>query len=182
MNKAIIPLAGFIAMAALFYYVLGQMDKGEYNPRDVPTEFIGRQAPDFVLPDLFDAGKQVKSADMKGQLWLLNVWGTWCRECWREHEYLLQLVQSRGVRIIGINWRDEASAARNMLAQKGNPFYRVAFDPESEAIIEWGVYGAPETFLIDADGVIQAKYAGAMTESVWQEKFQPWFELHKEKL
>lgn len=174
MTRAV-PLALFLALGGLFWYVLGQMNQGEYNPRDVPTQFIGRQAPSFTLPDLFDMNKQVKSSDMAGRVWLLNVWGTWCPECWKEHDYLLHLARREGVPIIGLNWRDDATEAKAMLARLGNPFLRVGFDPNSNAVIDWGVYGAPETFLIDAEGVVRAKHTGALGTTAWREKFQPYF-------
>jgi cytochrome c biogenesis protein CcmG/thiol:disulfide interchange protein DsbE len=172
MNKAFIPLLAFLGLAGLFLYMLGQINEGEYNPRDVPTEFIGKAAPEFSLPDLLDANHQVRPSDYQGRVWLLNVWATWCAECWREHDYLLAL-KRRGVTIVGVNWRDEAAEAKAMLASLGNPFERIAFDPDSQAVIEYGVYGAPETFLIDAQGIIRVKHAGAMDEQVWQEKFVP---------
>ena len=176
MTRAIVPLALFLALAGLFWYVLGKMNQGEYNPRDVPTQFIGKAAPAFELPDLFDMGQQVRSADMAGKVWLMNVWGTWCPECWKEHDYLLHLARREGVPIIGINWRDDAAEAKAMLARLGNPFLRVGFDPNSDAVIDWGVYGAPETFLIDAEGIVRVKHTGAMGAAVWQEKFAAYFE------
>ena len=174
MNKAVIPLGVFLLLAVLFGFVLSQMNEGEYNPRDIPTEFIGKTAPEFALPDLLDPAQTVSPSNYKGQVWLLNVWGTWCAECWREHEYLVSLKQ-RGIPIVGVNWRDEAPDAKAMLARLGNPFTAIAFDPESNAVIDWGVYGAPETFLIDAGGVIREKHKGAMHEQVWQQKFAPYF-------
>ena len=170
--KALIPLAIFLLLAGLFLYMLNQMNQGEYNPRDIPTEFIGKPAPQFSLPDLYEPTHMVSPADYKGKVWLLNVWGTWCPECWREHDYLMAL-QRRGVTMVGINWRDDAAEAKSMLARLGNPFERIAFDPDSQAVIEYGVYGAPETFLIDAAGIIRVKHAGGMSEQVWQEKFVP---------
>lgn len=178
MNKAVIPLAIFIALAGLFFYVLQQMGEGEYNPRDIPTEFIGRSAPPFTLPSLFDPNKQVRSEDYKGRPWLLNVWGTWCPECWREHPYLLTL-KARGIPIVGIDWRDSREDALAMLQQNGNPFVAVGFDPDSQMAIDWGVYGAPETFLVDAEGIIRAKHKGALNEQSWHEKFAKWFEEKK---
>ena len=175
MSRAAVPLAIFLALAGLFWYVLGQMNQGEYNPREVPTQFIGRTAPTFALPDLFDNAQQVRSADMQGKVWLLNVWGTWCPECWKEHEYLIHLARREGVPIIGINWRDDAAEAKAMLARLGNPFMKVAFDPNSDAVIDWGVYGAPETFLIDGDGIVREKHTGALTPQVWNEKFKSYF-------
>jgi cytochrome c biogenesis protein CcmG/thiol:disulfide interchange protein DsbE len=175
MNKAILPLGIFVALAGLFFYVLQQMGEGEYNPRDIPTEFIGRAAPEFALPELFDPQQQVRPSAYKGKPWLLNFWGTWCPECWREHPYLLQL-KARGVPIVGVDWRDERADGQAMLRENGNPFVAVAFDPDSTAAIDWGVYGAPETFLIDADGIIRVKHKGALNETVWREKFARWFE------
>ena len=141
----------FLGLAGLFLYMLGQMNEGEYNPREVPTQFIGREAPRFELPDLFDPEVKVRSADMAGQVWLLNVWGTWCPECWREHDFLLYLAKQEQFPIVGIDWRDDANEARRFLQQKGNPFIAVGVDTESKAIMDLGVYGAPETFLIDSD-------------------------------
>jgi cytochrome c biogenesis protein CcmG/thiol:disulfide interchange protein DsbE len=175
MTRAAIPLAIFVAMAAMFWFVLMQMNEGEYNPRDVPTQFIGREAPAFSLPDLFDANQVVSSESMRGRTWILNIWGTWCPECWKEHDYLLHLAKRQQVPIIGINWRDDRAEAQAMLARLGNPFEKVGFDPQSDAVIDWGVYGAPETFLIDPDGIVRVKHAGAMTPAVWREKFSEHF-------
>ena len=174
MTRAVMPLALFMVLVGLFWFVLGKMNEGEYNPRDVPTQFIGQQAPAFSLPDLLDPSRTVSTEALRGRTWLLNVWGTWCPECWKEHDYLLRLA-SNGVPIIGINWRDEADEAKAMLARLGNPFEQIGFDPHSDAVIEWGVYGAPETFLIDAEGIVRVKHTGAMTPAVWQEKFLSYF-------
>lgn len=174
MSKAAIPLGIFIALAGLFWYVLTQMNEGAYNPRDIPTEFIDKPAPQFSLPDLYKPDELVSPQQYAGQVWLLNYWGTWCAECWREHEFLLAL-KSRGIPIVGVNWRDENAEAKAMLARLGNPFVAVPTDPHSQAAIDWGVYGAPETFLIDAAGVIRAKHKGALNESAWRAKFLPYF-------
>jgi cytochrome c biogenesis protein CcmG/thiol:disulfide interchange protein DsbE len=175
MTRAAVPLAIFLAMAGMFWFVLGKMSEGEYNPRDVPTQFIGREAPAFSLPDLLEPEQTVSTAAMRGRTWLLNVWGTWCPECWKEHDYLLHLARREGVPIIGINWRDDADEAKAMIARLGNPFEQIGFDPNSDAVIDWGVYGAPETFLIDAEGIVREKHAGAMTPAVWREKFRSHF-------
>ena len=177
-NRAFIPLMIFLAMAGLFYFVLMQMNKGEYNPRDIPTEFIGRTAPALDLPNLLSDTDRVKSSDYAGKPWLLNVWGTWCAQCWKEHPYLLQL-KRQGIPILGVAWRDDKKDAVAFLAQKGNPFAEVGFDPQSDAAIDWGVYGAPETFLIDGQGVIREKHAGALNPVVWQEKFAKYFQPSK---
>ena len=172
MNKAVIPLVIFLGLAGLFLFMLNKMNEGEYNPRDIPTEFVGRPAPVFSLPDLNNPEQLVSPANYKGQVFLINVWGTWCPECWREHDYLMAL-KRRGVKILGINWRDEAEEAKGMLARAGNPFHAIAFDPDSNAVMDYGVYGAPETFLVDAQGIIRVKHKGGMSEQVFQEKFLP---------
>jgi len=174
MSRFIIPAVFFI-MIGVFALVLGRMGTGEYNPRDIPTEFIGRTAPPINVPDLYTPTDIVRVADMKGKVWLFNVWGTWCSECWREHRYLLEL-NRRGIPIVGLNWREEAAEAKKMLAKMGNPFIKIGFDPESAVAIEWGVYGAPETFLVNAEGVIVEKHAGGITPAVWQQKFKKYFE------
>lgn len=162
-----IPLGIFLVLVGLLYAGLG------LNPRDVPSVLIDTKAPEFSLPDLFDPEKTVDSKSMQGKVWLLNVWGTWCPECWREHEYLIHLAENEGVPIVGIDWRDDAEDARKFLQRKGNPFIAVGIDPESKAIMNFGVYGAPETFLIDRQGFIRLKHTGAMTPEVWSELFKP---------
>lgn len=174
LKKTALPLAIFLALTGLFWLVLNQMNAGEYDPRDIPGNQIGKPAPDFTLPGLQDETQRIRPADYLGQTWLLNVWGTWCPECWREHAYLVHLANN-GIPIVGVNWRDDRTDALNMLQQLGNPFIQVAFDPHSEAVIEWGVYGAPETFLIDADGIIRARHKGALNPTHWQQKFAPHF-------
>lgn len=168
-------LIGFFIMMGVFAVVLDRMGSGEYNPRDIPTEFIGKSAPSINVPDLYDASQIVKSEDMKGQPWLFNVWGTWCPECWREHAFLLEL-KKIGVPIVGLNWRDEAEEAKSMITKMGNPFIKIGFDPDSSVAMDWGVYGAPETFLIDSKGIVIAKHAGGITPQVWKEKFKKHFE------
>lgn len=181
MNKALLPLIGFSVVVGLFFFVLDRMNTGEYNPRDIPTQFIGQPAPQFDLPSLFDPAKRVRNADMDGKVWLVNVWGTWCAQCWQEHDYLVFLSQ-QGIPIVGINWRDDALEAKAFLRNKGNPFVAVGSDPHSDAVIDWGVYGAPETFLIDAEGIVREKHTGPMSPQVWAEKFKPYYEQTKAKL
>lgn len=174
MSRFLVP-AGFLLLIVLFAVVLNRIGTGEYNPRDIPTEFIGKQAPGINVPDLYDPNVIVKTADMQGKVWLLNVWATWCPECWREHEYLMYLSQ-KNIPIVGVNWRDDREEAKSMLTRMGNPFVSIGFDLDSSVAMDWGVYGAPETFLIDEQGVVREKHAGGVTPAVWQEKFQSYFE------
>jgi len=108
---------------------------------------------------------------MRGRWYLLNVWGTWCPECLNEHEILLEIARSERVPIIGLNWKDDAVAAQSWLSQLGDPYDIVAVDRDGEVAIEWGVYGAPETFLIDAMGKVIYKHVGPMTREIWQREF-----------
>jgi len=174
MNKAAIPLIVFLLMAGLFLFVLQKINTGEYDPRDIPTELIDQKVPDFELVNLLDTDDTVKASDYLGKPWLLNVWGTWCAQCWKEHPYLMFLSR-QDVPIVGINWRDDMAEARAMLKSEGNPFVESGFDPQSDAVMELGVYGAPETFLVDAQGMIKVKHKGAMSPQVWEQKFQPFF-------
>jgi len=165
--RFLIPLGIFLVLVVFLGIGLTK------DPRNVPSVLINTQAPDFVLSDLFDADKQVVSADMRGKVWLLNVWGTWCPECWREHEFLNYLAKSEGVKIIGIDWRDDRTEAQGFLNTRGNPFLAVGFDPESQAIMDWGVYGAPETFVIDKQGIIRWKHTGGLNATLWREELKP---------
>jgi cytochrome c biogenesis protein CcmG/thiol:disulfide interchange protein DsbE len=177
-NRALIPLIIFFSLAGLFYFMLQKINQGEYNPRHVPSTFIDKPAPAFSVPDLFNPEQQVTTDEMKGKVWLLNVWGTWCPECWREHEYLNHLAKEKGVHIVGVNWRDETVKAQEMLGRLGNPFVKVAEDKAGDIAIDWGVYGAPETFAIDPEGIIRVKHEGAMSAKVWKEKFEALFKQH----
>ncbi|WP_428605376.1 DsbE family thiol:disulfide interchange protein [Sedimenticola sp.] len=165
--RFLIPFGIFLALALLLGIGL------TLNPRDVPSVLINEPAPTFSLPDLFDPDKRVNSETMQGKVWLLNVWGTWCPECWREHDFLKQIAKKEGVTLIGIDWRDERSEALSFLSKKGNPFTAVGFDPDSEAIMDWGVYGAPETFVIDKKGMIRKKHTGPLFREIWESEFKP---------
>ncbi|MES9883769.1 MAG: DsbE family thiol:disulfide interchange protein [Sedimenticola sp.] len=164
--RFLIPLGIFMLLVVLLGFGL------TLNPRDVPSVLIDKKAPEFSLVDLYDSSKTVDSSMMKGKVWLLNVWGTWCPECWKEHAFLVYL-KSQGIPIIGIDWRDDTEEAKAMLDEKGDPFIAVGIDPESQAVMDWGVYGAPETFVIDKKGMIRKKHTGALTPAVWRDIFQP---------
>ena len=164
--RYLIPLGLFVVLVVFLAIGL------RLDPRTVPSPFIGKPAPAFALPDLTDPSAVVSPADMKGRAWVMNVWAAWCPECWREHDYLIRLSR-QGVAIVGLNWKDEPEDARSMLRRLGNPFVMVADDRDGTAGIDWGVYGAPETFLIDSEGIIRYKHVGALTPEVWEEDFGP---------
>ena len=152
-----VPLLLLALLVAAFWRGLGR------DPAYVPSPLIGKAVPAFDLPSLLDPAKRVRSTDLVGQPTLFNVWGTWCGGCRAEHEVLLTLARRDGVRIIGLDWKDDASAARDWLRELGDPFAAVAFDAAGTTGIDWGVYGAPETFVIDRHGVIRHKFIGPLT-------------------
>jgi len=143
------------------------------DPRYVPSPLIGKPAPEFTLPSLQDASYPVSSKELLGQPWVLNVWGTWCGGCRQEHDTLLAIAAQRAVPIVGLNWKDDNALAQQWLQQLGNPYAVVAEDREGRTAINWGVYGAPETFLIGPDGIILYKHIAPMTMEVWNKEFLP---------
>jgi len=165
--KFLIPGALFLVLVVFF--VIGL----QRDPRMIPSPLIGKPAPEFTLEDLGDPQRTVGTSDFAGRTYLFNVWGTWCGGCREEHETLLMIASSRVVPIVGLNWKDDRSLAQRWLRQLGNPYESVAFDPEGQVAIDWGVYGAPETFLVAADGTILAKRIGPMTMEIWQRDFLP---------
>lgn len=165
--RYLIPAASFALLVAIFLKGLGQ------DPSRIESPLIGKPAPAFSLESLGDPAWKVGSADFAGRAWLLNVWATWCAGCRDEHETLLAIARENRLPIMGLNWRDDRALALRWLAQLGNPYVSVAFDPEGRTAIDYGVYGAPETFLIGVDGKVLAKQIGPLTPEVWREQFLP---------
>ena len=159
----------FAALAALF--VLG------LNPgRDIhalPSPLIGKPAPQFTLTDVLDSSRQVSNIPLQGQVYVFNVWATWCAGCRQEHEALLAIARQNVVPIVGLDWNDDRAKATRWLTQLGNPYNQVAFDNEGRVAIDWGVYGAPETFLIDVQGRVIFKHIAPLTMEIWQQEFLP---------
>ena len=164
----------FLAPALLFAALAAVLAIGlRHDPNHLPSALIGKPAPSFSLESLGDPAWKVGSSDLSGQAWVLNVWGTWCPPCREEHPTLVAIARENRVPMMGLNWRDDRSLALKWLAQLGNPYVSVAYDPEGRTAIDWGVTGAPETFLIDANGIVVAKYVGPMTMDIWQKEFVP---------
>ena len=167
------PLAVFCALAALFALALRSGD-----PSRLPSALIGKPAPQMALaaiPDLVDGSRPVpgfSSDELKGHASVVNFWASWCEPCEQEHPLLLAL-QARGVRIYGVNYKDQASVARRFLDRHGNPFAAVGVDGGGRVAIEWGVYGMPETFVVDAKGLIVYKHIGPITEQALETKLMP---------
>ena len=167
MNRFLLPVVVFAALAGVLY--IGVVHSP--NKSTMTSALLGKPAPLFKLPALGDSSKIIASADLAGHPWVLNVWGTWCGECRVEHEALLAIAAENRVPLIGLNWRDEDAAAAQWLTELGNPYSAVAVDREGRTAIDFGVYGAPETFFIDAHGLVQYRHVGAMTPEVWRREF-----------
>jgi cytochrome c biogenesis protein CcmG/thiol:disulfide interchange protein DsbE len=166
--KFLVPLALFMALVVLLFYGLGT------DPRKVPSPLVGKPVPEFTLPVLGDANRTVSHEDLQGKISLVNVWASWCVSCRAEHAELMRLSrEEQDMQIFGLNWKDEAADAIRMLRMTGNPYVVSAFDPENRVGIHWGVYGAPETFVVDQAGIIRHKHIGPIDRRVWEETLRP---------
>ncbi len=168
-----IPIAVFAVLLPLLIFGLTR------DPSKVPSPLIDEPAPDFELPGVLDPGRTVSNADYAGETVLLNVWATWCVGCRQEHAFLLALAERNEIPIYGLNWRDERDAAVRWLVELGDPYVASGFDGDGRVAIDWGVYGAPETFLIGSDGTVLHKHVSPLTEDVWEEQFVPMIEAAK---
>ena len=167
MNRFVIPLAIFVVLVVFLAIGLG------HDPHEVPSPLINKAAPAFQLPQLHDPTKTFSPQDMRGKVWLLNVWASWCISCREEHPLLLELARSGAVPLYGLNYKDERKDALAWLDDLGNPYLLSAADLDGRVGIDYGVYGAPETYLIDRDGVIRFKHIGPLTPDVLQAKLLP---------
>ncbi|WMS40831.1 DsbE family thiol:disulfide interchange protein [Acuticoccus sp. MNP-M23] len=157
-----LPLVLFLALAAVFAFrVTDGADRTV-----VPSALIGKTAPDTAFPPLSDAHPGVASADFAGKVTLVNVFASWCAPCRVEHPYLMELARTPGLQTVGLNYKDRVTAARDFLTELGNPYDAIGVDPDGRRVIEWGVYGVPETYVVGPDGVIRAKHVGPLTEEV----------------
>jgi cytochrome c biogenesis protein CcmG/thiol:disulfide interchange protein DsbE len=161
------PLAIFALLAAFLYRGLS------LDPKLVPSPLVGKPVPAFSLTRLDDPAATISDADFKGKVSLLNVWATWCVSCRQEHEVLVQLARTGQVDIYGLNYKDNREDAKRWLVRLGNPYVANAFDSDGRVGIDWGVYGAPETFIIDREGIIRHKHIGPLTNEILQEEILP---------
>ena len=164
MNARLLPLAGFVLVLALLGF--GIWWSQHHDLREVPSPLIGKPAPQFSLPLLADPEKKIGSADLAGQPYLLNVFASWCFACRDEHPILMREGKRLGVKLVGFNYKDEPADAKRWLAQFGDPYDVIIADLPGDVAIDFGVTGAPETFLVDAQGVIRFKYISPITPEV----------------
>ncbi|MFZ6819286.1 DsbE family thiol:disulfide interchange protein [Undibacterium sp. Ji22W] len=167
MKRFILPL-GLFCILVIFLGIGLRLD-----PREVPSPLIGKAAPNFELSSLHEASRQIKSQDMLGQVWLLNVWASWCVSCRQEHPVLMEFSKTKLLPIIGLDYKDGRDEALVWLNQFGNPYQFSLFDYDGRLGIDFGVYGVPESFLIDKKGVIQWKHIGPLTPEVLEKKLRP---------
>jgi len=169
MNKTqmFLPLGIFVALVVLLGVGL------TLNPREVPSPLIDKPAPHFQLPQLHEPGKTFSEKDMLGKVWLLNVWASWCVSCREEHPVLLDLAKSGAVPVYGLNYKDERKDGVAWLQRLGDPYQLSAYDINGQVGIDYGVYGVPETYVIDKHGVIRYKRIGAVTPEIVKQKILP---------
>ncbi len=166
MNRFLAPMAAFALLVVVL--AIGIVRAPEKSV--IESVLLGKPAPEYVLPQL-EREAPFDSRDMRGRWHLVNVWGTWCAECRAEHQTLLDIQRSGRLPLVGLNWKDDDALATQWLRDLGNPYESVPLDREGRVAIDWGVYGAPETFLVDADGRVVYKHVGPLTPEVWQRQF-----------
>ena len=165
--RFVLPLAIFIVLSGFLFVGL------RLNPREVPSPFIGKPAPAFQLAQLAHPEQTFSPKQMQGQVWLLNVWASWCVACRVEHPLLVDLAKKNVIPIVGLNYKDKRDAALGWLGQFGDPYQLSVADTDGRVGIDYGVYGVPETFVIDKTGVIRFKQIGPITEDAWRDKILP---------
>jgi cytochrome c biogenesis protein CcmG, thiol:disulfide interchange protein DsbE len=165
--KFILPLIVFLALAAMFYVGLGK------DPRKIPSPLIDKPAPTFKVESVANAANVVQTGDFKGQVWILNIWASWCVSCRVEHPLLNDLAKRKVVKIVGLNYKDQRADAQGWLAKFGDPYAVSAHDLSGRIGIDYGVYGAPETFLIDKAGIVRWKHIGPLTPEVIEKELIP---------
>jgi len=169
-RRMLIPLVVFVVLAGFLFAGLWR------DPREVPSPLIGKPAPAFTLNQLHVPQQTLGTADMKGKVWLLNVWASWCVSCREEHPLLVALAAKNIVPIIGLDYKDEATAGKRWLAENGDPYTASVMDKDGRVGIDFGVYGVPETFVIDKSGAIRYKQIGPITKEALEKTIAPLIE------
>lgn len=164
----------FILPLALFAVLLGFLAVGlKLNPREVPSPLIGKPAPAFQLPRLDDPTQRLGRQDLLGKVWVLNVWASWCTPCRDEHPLITELARKKLAPVYGLNHKDKPEDAKRWLARFGDPYAATIQDPDGRVSIDFGVYGVPETFVVDQLGIVRFKHVGPVTPEVLRDKIEP---------
>jgi cytochrome c biogenesis protein CcmG/thiol:disulfide interchange protein DsbE len=162
-----LPVVAVVALGVILFAGIGK------DPSRLESALIGKPVPAFNLADLREPGTELGPDLFQGQVSLLNVWGTWCPACRDEHDDLIWLAEEKGVRIVGLNYKDDRQEALQWLSTLGDPYAINVYDPRGTLGFDLGVYGAPETYFIDAEGIVRYRHVGVVNEQVWEEKFEP---------
>ena len=171
--KLFLPLIIFLALAAVFFVMEDRIADGKYSATDLPSALIDKPLPEFELPVLQSDTLITDKHLITGEPFLINVWATWCPTCHYEHPFLMELAERKEIPIIGLDYKDNAAKAGEWLAKLGDPYAAVIFDKQGKLGLDLGVTGAPETYLVDGEGIVRFRFQGALDEKVWQEKFAP---------
>ncbi len=167
MIRYLLPLGVFVVLVIAFSVGLTK------DPKLVPSPLVDQQAPAFSLPRVAQPEAQLSNADLKNQVTLLNVWASWCVACRTEHPFLMELAREGNVPLYGLNYKDTRPEALRWLAQFGDPYRASAYDESGQVGIDWGVYGVPETFVLDQAGVIRYKHIGPLSADIWEKEIAP---------
>jgi cytochrome c biogenesis protein CcmG, thiol:disulfide interchange protein DsbE len=167
MLKYLVPIGVFAVLVGFLYFGLGR------DKQTLPSPLIGKPAPVFELARLDDPSKTFSNRELAGKPYVLNVWGSWCIGCRQEHGALLEIARRGEVPLIGLDWNDDREQALQWLQRLGDPYVISAFDGDGRVAIDWGVYGAPETFLVGADGTVLKKQTGPISVEIWEQEFVP---------
>lgn len=165
--RFLIPLALFVVLAGFLAVGL------KLDPREVPSPLIGKDAPAFSLPRLDDPARMIRRDELLGRVYVLNVWASWCTPCRAEHPLIVDFAKRSNVPVYGLNYKDKRDAAQAWLQQLGDPYLATLVDADGRAGIDFGVYGVPETFVVDAKGVIRYKHIGPLTENAIRTQLEP---------
>ena len=167
MVRYIFPLVIFMGLAGFLWLGLS------LKPNELPSQLINKPAPTFVLPTLSAPDTKITESIFVDKISLVNVWSSWCLYCKHEHQFLLDLKNSSNLQILGLNYKDDLLAARAWLKQNGDPYDQIILDQDGSTAINWGVYGTPETFIVDRHGIIRYRHVGALNQEQWLSTIEP---------
>ncbi len=171
--RFILPALVFILLAGAFWYVLTQMESGRYDGRVVPSAMLDKPMPKFKLDPPNGFGLGLADTDIRGRVTVVNVFASWCGPCLVEHPLMMALSRDKRLRVVGLNYKNDPAKAVTWLKEHGNPYARIGSDRQGKVAIEWGVYGVPETFIVDDEGVIRYRHAGPVTPQLMREEIRP---------
>ena len=174
-----IPLVVSASLFAVLFFYLYRIQSGEFDPKTIPSALIGKPAPAFALSSPGGLGPGLSNTDLIGKVTLVNVFASWCVPCLAEHPLMMRLAKNRSITVVGINYKNKDDQAVAWLKENGNPYARIGADRDGRVSIDWGVYGVPETYVLDRQGIIRFKHVGPVTPRVLKTKILPLIERLK---